>query len=461
MKRTDLLFAALLVPLDFAALWLAGWTAYSLRFSHISGILPAATAIPFRPYLGIIAIVAAVWVGILAIAGVYAVRQRPLSAELGRIFLGASTSVLLIIVTIFFRREFFTSRFIILAGWVLGVLFVWFVHILVRSIQRALLRRGLGVRSIVVFGNDATTNNLLVAFRAHPVLGFRVVQHFPDIGLESLEKFDMLLAQGDIDEAWIADPTIPKPQTLQLYDRCSTSNVVFKYAADIFDTQAGNIDIHDVAGVPVIEIKRTPLDGWGRILKRVVDLVGAVILIAILAIPCLLVAVMIKLDSAGPVFMRLDRVGQGQKKFRLWKFRSMVRDAQILKPQLVEQNERGDGPLFKIKNDPRITRVGRFIRRTSIDELPQLLNVVTGDMSLAGPRPHEPEEVARYEKLHKKLLAIKPGMTGMAQISGRSNLTFEDEVKLDLYYIEHWSLGLDLQIMLRTPAAVLNTRNAA
>ena len=138
----------------------------------------------------------------------------------------------------------------------------------------------------------------------------------------------------------------------------------------------------------------------------------------------------------------------------------MIRDALAMRDQLSAQNERLDGPLFKISNDPRITRVGRWIRKTSIDEIPQLINVLRGDMSLVGPRPHLPEEVARYEKHHKKLLTIRPGMTGMAQVSGRSDLTFEDEVRLDTYYIEHWSLGLDLQVLLRTPLAVLSTRSA-
>jgi exopolysaccharide biosynthesis polyprenyl glycosylphosphotransferase len=216
-----------------------------------------------------------------------------------------------------------------------------------------------------------------------------------------------------------------------------------------------------VAGVPVMVIKRTPLDGWGRILKRSFDLLGAAIGIVLLAIPCLVVALLIKIDSAGPVFVRLDRVGEGQRRFRLWKFRSMIRDAEIMKTQLMDKNERSDGPLFKISADPRITRLGRWLRKTSVDELPQLFNVLRGDMSLVGPRPHEPAEVARYEKRHKKLLAIRPGITGMAQISGRSKLPWEEEVRLDTYYIEHWSLGLDLQILLRTPAAVFSVRNAA
>jgi exopolysaccharide biosynthesis polyprenyl glycosylphosphotransferase len=259
----------------------------------------------------------------------------------------------------------------------------------------------------------------------------------------------------------VADPNIPKVETVQVLERCNDNNVAFRYVADLFETELGRIHITDIAGVPIIEVRRTPLDGWGRIIKRTVDIVGSLLGLIIALIPGIIVALAIKLDSAGPVFLPLDRVGQGQRRFILWKFRSMIKDAHALKSQLMAQNERADGPLFKINNDPRITRVGQFIRKTSLDELPQLLNVLTGTMSLVGPRPHEPEEVARYERHHKKLLTVKPGMTGMAQVSGRSNLSFEEEVRLDTYYIENWSLSLDFQIMVRTPLAVLKIETAA
>ena len=168
-------------------------------------------------------------------------------------------------------------------------------------------------------------------------------------------------------------------------------------------------------------------------------------------------AIIIKMDSAGPVLARLERVARG-KKFKLYKFRSMIENAHEMKydkdgnlrSEFARLNERGEGPLFKMKNDPRITKVGRFIRKTRLDEFPQLINVLKGEISLIGPRPHEPEEVAKYEKHHKKLLTIKPGCTGMAQVSGSSGLDFEREVKLDIYYIENWSLFLDLIIIIKT-----------
>ena len=461
MKRNELLFAALLVPIDYLAVCLAGWTAYSLRFHQIANVVPATLTTPFGEFMRVVFLIAWIWVLFLAIQGAYAIRQRSMSGELGRVAMGASLAVLMLIVAIFFRRELITSRFIVVAGWIISIGYLWLSHILVRSFQRALLRQGIGVKGVVLIGNDATTRTLIEAFHTMPSLGMKVMKVFPEVSLDTLTEFEQLLDSDSIDEVLQSDPTIPKAQTLQILERCNDRAVTFKYAADMFETETGRIEVSDIAGIPIMELKRTPLDGWGRILKRSIDIVGSTAGIVVLAIPGIIIAAIIKADSTGPVLMKLERIGQGQRRFKLWKFRSMIRDAHGLKAQLMAQNERQDGPLFKIEHDPRITRFGRFIRKTSLDELPQLINVLNGTMSLVGPRPHEPEEVARYEKHHKKLLTIKPGMTGMAQVSGRSNLTFEEEVRLDTYYVENWSLGLDFQILVRTPLAVLNTKSAA
>jgi len=224
----------------------------------------------------------------------------------------------------------------------------------------------------------------------------------------------------------------------------------------------------EFAGLPLKDVKRTALDGWGRIIKRIFDFIIALILIIILSPIYILTAIVIKLDSHGPIFFSrrdddspLYRVGQGGKLFRYFKFRTMRDRCDSMRyKELADLNIRQGGPLVKIKDDPRITRSGKFIRRFSIDELPELFLVLTGKMSLVGPRPHLPEEVAKYERHHKKVLTLKPGITGLAQISGRSDLSFEEEVKLDTYYIENWSFLFDLTILLRTPLAVLKGRKA-
>jgi exopolysaccharide biosynthesis polyprenyl glycosylphosphotransferase len=329
----------------------------------------------------------------------------------------------------------------------------------VRAAQQAMFARGIGIHRLVVVGADETTQDIVSYLSIHLSLGYRIIDRADGVTSDFFDRLVERMRTTRIDEVIQADPNIPKADTLKLIDFCNDHHLIFKYAADLFDTRSSNVDVQALAGVPIIEIKRTRLDGWGKILKRLFDLVISVIGLIVTSPVLLVVGLLVKLDSAGPMAVKLERVGEGGKHFWLLKFRSMVKNAEALKPQLIDQNER-DGPLFKMKNDPRITRMGRFLRRTSLDELPQLWNVVRGEMSLVGPRPHEPAEVARYQKHHRKLLSIKPGMTGMAQTSGRSDLTFEEEVRLDTFYIEDWSLKLDLQIILKTPWVVLTMRSA-
>ena len=250
----------------------------------------------------------------------------------------------------------------------------------------------------------------------------------------------------------------------------SLNNIVFHFSSDYLQLPKAGVDIVSVAGIPIMEFKKTTIDGWGRIIKRAFDIIASSVLILLLAIPMLVVAILIKISSAGPVFFsKLDdsrpvkRVGQYSKPFHYFKFRSMYKevDSQRYSEELQEQNMRKGSPLVKIKNDPRITPIGQWLRRFSLDELPELFLVIIGKMSLVGPRPHLPEEVAKYENHHKMVLTIKPGITGLSQISGRSDLTFEEEVKNDMYYIQNWSLILDIQIILKTIPAVLRRREAS
>ncbi|HLZ70658.1 MAG TPA: sugar transferase [Dehalococcoidia bacterium] len=200
-------------------------------------------------------------------------------------------------------------------------------------------------------------------------------------------------------------------------------------------------------------------NGWQRPAKRAMDVVGASILLIVLAPLLLAIALAIKLDSRGPILFRQTRLGKDGRFFSFLKFRSMVADAEARQAELDALNE-ADGPIFKMKHDPRLTRVGRFIRKTSLDELPQLWNVLRGEMSLVGPRPPVPKEAARYEAWQHGRLAVKPGMTGLWQVSGRSNVRFSEMVKLDFQYIERWSLWLDLKILLLTVVAVIRTDGA-
>jgi exopolysaccharide biosynthesis polyprenyl glycosylphosphotransferase len=230
-------------------------------------------------------------------------------------------------------------------------------------------------------------------------------------------------------------------------------------APALTDIAGPRIHTQQVAGLPLIHVTTPALEGGQGVAKRLFDVLVAGTMIIVAAPVMVLVAIMIKLDSGGAVFFRQERVGIEGAPFGMLKFRSMVQDAEQQLAELSHHNE-GNGVLFKIKNDPRITRVGGLLRRFSLDELPQLFNVLAGSMSLVGPRPPLPSEVESYEHDVRRRLLVKPGLTGLWQVSGRSNLSWQDSVRLDLYYVENWSLAGDLIILLRTVRAVFRRTGA-
>ncbi|MCF7860335.1 sugar transferase, partial [Patescibacteria group bacterium] len=327
---------------------------------------------------------------------------------------------------------------------------------------------GIGAKNIVLVGNSKTTEKLLSEFSANPYLGYKVVKRLRDFSLESAQELLEIMKRSSVDDIMQSDPNLTKAESLRLYDFASEHHLTYKYVADLLEVKVLRTEVTSLLGIPIVEVQKTTLDGWGRIIKRVLDVIGSGLLIIVFSPILLLVAIAIKLDSRGPVFFSnrddgsvVTRVGEGGKAFRYFKFRSMIVNSDSMRyRELADNNLRTDGPLVKIKDDPRVTQVGQIIRRWSLDELPELFLVFTGKMSLVGPRPHLPEEVAKYEHHHRKTLTVKPGITGLAQVSGRSDLLFEEEVKLDVYYLENWSLFLDISILLKTPLAVLKHRQA-
>lgn len=478
MKKSELFFSVLLIPLDFLMIFLAALSAYQLRFAKFAtAIRPAIFSLDISDYIKVSLVVALFWLVIFMFSGLYSIRNaRKLALEIYRVFLACSTGLMLVVVMIFIRRELFDSRFIVLAAWILAILYVSLGRTFVRWLQRRLFAHGIGVHKAILVGNGKTADTLVREFFSQKYSGSEVVRRVRDFSLETAKELAEFLedynskhgSDSGLDEIIQADPNLSKAETLRLYDFAGEHHLSFKYAADLLGIKVLRNEVSEIAGIPVVEVKRTTLDGWGRIIKRLVDIIGSAILIIIVSPIIILTALIIKLDSHGPVFFSrrddgspLFRVGQGGRVFRYFKFRSMVPGADGMRyRELANRNTRTDGPLVKIKDDPRITRVGSIIRRWSIDELPELFLVFIGKMSLVGPRPHLPEEVARYEQHHKKTLTVKPGITGLAQISGRSDLLFEEEVKLDVYYIENWSLLLDISILLKTPLAVIKHRQA-
>jgi lipopolysaccharide/colanic/teichoic acid biosynthesis glycosyltransferase len=253
-----------------------------------------------------------------------------------------------------------------------------------------------------------------------------------------------------------------------LIDYCAINNITYKYIPT--GLQTSKFEIGVLGGEPLIEIKNTPLDGWGRIAKRTFDIFFSLIGIILTSPILVITALAIKLNSKGPIIYKNERIGDDGKKFYVYKFRYMKWEHCITKnnpshgkalkyeKELIAKHSVRNGPLYKIKADPRKTEVGAFIERHSIDELPQFFNVLFGSMSLVGPRPHQEREIEKYMDYHRRLLTIRPGVSGMAQISGRSDLDFEDEYKLDLYYIENWSMLLDIIICIKTLGVLFQKR---
>ncbi|MBX4211493.1 MAG: sugar transferase [Candidatus Yanofskybacteria bacterium] len=437
------------LPVDFAMLLLAGITTYVLRTRILDVFKPVLFEfnLPLIKYLYLVVVVSLVTIIFYAASGLYSMKSRMSRAEeFTKILLASLASLMTIIIYIFLRQELFNSRFLVLGGWFFGIIFAYLGRVLVRSIQKyAVTKHNFGIHRVLVIGNDAVSQQVVQDLE-HDETGYRLVKHLDNPELEEVRE---AIGNPGVDEVILADPNYPEDKITQLVEFCHEHHLVFKFVPNMHHMLTRHFDFDVIHSTPLIELKRTGLDGWGRVFKRLLDAAGAGAALLVLSPLFAIVAILIKRDSKGPVIVRLKRVSRN-KEFGLLKFRSMVANAEELKPGLFPLNERNDGPLFKIHNDPRVTRTGRWLRKFRIDELPQFWNVLKGDISLVGPRPHQPDEIARYERHHKNLLAIKAGATGLAQVSGSSDLPFEEEVALDTFYIENWSLWLDTKIAIRT-----------
>jgi exopolysaccharide biosynthesis polyprenyl glycosylphosphotransferase len=274
------------------------------------------------------------------------------------------------------------------------------------------------------------------------------------------DKISSVLAESVVDEVIIAVPRRMLDDLQSIIDVCQEEGVQLRFMADFYDFEVARIGLDMLGKVPLLSFEPVARDERALLIKRFVDLVLVLLAMPVLLPVFAIVAVAIKLDSRGPAFFVQDRVGLHKRRFRMYKFRSMVVDAEARMAEVEHLNE-AEGPNFKVANDPRMTRVGRILRKTSIDELPQLINVLRGDMSLVGPRPMSLRDVSLFDKgVQRKRFSVRPGITCLWQISGRSDLSFDDWLQLDLQYIDEWSLGLDFRILLMTIPTVLKGSGA-
>jgi exopolysaccharide biosynthesis polyprenyl glycosylphosphotransferase len=385
-----------------------------------------------------------------------------LPQEMARIIVASSAAMMMVILVIFVRAEAFNSRFLVLGYWLLAMIAVMLGRFCMRVLFRKLtVRYDLGTHRVLLIGNDGLTKQLASTMRDDPALGYRVVRQLENPDLDVVQN---IMNGVGIDEIILATPDYPAERIVSLVDFCHEQHIVFRFVPNIYQTLTTHYDVDAIGRIPLVQLRRTALDGWGRVFKRCFDIAGSAVALVALSPLFALIAFAIKWETYGPVFVRLPRVS-GSKGFNLIKFRGMFAvdadgSAESLKASLAMFNERTDGPLFKMRNDPRITRVGRFIRKYRLDELAQFWNVLKGEMSIVGPRPHQPDEIAKYQKHHKKVLAIKAGATGLAQVSGASDMPFEEEVALDTFYIENWSLMLDVRIAIKTALRMFRDHSA-
>lgn len=466
MKRSELFFTFLQIPVDLMMILGAFVAAYFLR--TVFEFVPIVYVEPFGSFVKFVIMTLPIWFASFVFAGLYSLKERyGKLEEFGKIFVAVSAATAVLLAWLFLSRTFFFSRLIIIYVWFIAIFSVMIGRQLIHLIQKFLYRFGIGVHRVIVLGGNASSRFILSEVKSNRGLGYKLVKMIDE---EAIDKLDKIFARSPADEIIVANPHISSGKIAKVLDFCRQYQISFKMTPDLFLVQSSHIDVKTLAGVPIMEFKRTPLDGWGRIIKRLVDFLGAFLLLILCSPLMLMTALIIKITSKGPILFAQQRVGFENKPFWFLKFRSMKLEyctgenyggkiADKVLKKLTRKSE-VDGPVFKMKNDPRLTGFGRFIRKTSLDELPQFLNVLKGQMSLIGPRPPLPEEVARYNNFQFRRLGVKPGITGLWQVSGRSDVGFDEWVKLDAYYIENWSLWLDFQIFLKTIWVVIRGRGA-
>ncbi len=391
--------------------------------------------------------------------------------QMSRIVRSTMIAMLIMIGITFIYQPFFYSRLIYLYATILIVLLLASGRFMWGAILGLLRKRGVGVSRVLIVGAGDVGRMVIRTVMAQPEFGYRIVALVDDhvessslsIGpvptIEGTQCLPQIIAEKNIDEVIVTLPWTDHQRILDIFQLCESRGVRARTVPDLFQLSLNRVDVEDLGGVPVIGLKEASIRGANLIVKRIMDVALGSVTLLIVSPLMIISALAIKLDSPGPVIFRQKRLGAHGQEFVVFKFRSMRVGADEEKAQLLEFNEM-NGPLFKMREDPRTTRLGRFLRRSSIDELPQLFNVLRGEMSMVGPRPHTSAEVAQYQNWQRQVLEAPPGLTGLAQVSGRSQLSFDEQCLLDIYYIENWSPALDVKILLRTVPKMLSGEGA-
>jgi exopolysaccharide biosynthesis polyprenyl glycosylphosphotransferase len=453
---------ASLLALDFAGVALAIFTALVLKeavHGQVEAVHARESTEHFLPFAYLLTAL------LFARSGLYAQRSlRPgLSRIVGSLFEVAFVALIFAVVS----GEHFSSYYLFWSSLAFAIFYIASFRAVYERVTGLLLRSAGYQRRAVLVGSGKHIVDVAHALADVPhapidVVGFLSPKPLPDNGLRSLgslASLEQVLADGRIDEVIIADPDFPQDDAVELVDQCHRRGVRVRLAPSTMEILIHRAEFVPGQSVPLFELGPPVFEGIDFALKRTFDIVGATLLLVLLSPLLLTLTLAVRLSSRGPILFRSMRRGIGQRPFACLKFRTMHIDAEEYQVELEALNE-ASGALFKIREDPRLTPIGHLLRRFSLDELPQLVNVLRGEMSLVGPRPLPERDYAMLEDWHRKRYLVLPGLTGLWQVSGRSELDFDDLVHLDFIYLERWSLALDLTILLKTIPAVITRRGA-
>jgi exopolysaccharide biosynthesis polyprenyl glycosylphosphotransferase len=452
-----------LLALDFVGVFAALWTALMVKAVLLNDTWAWQTS--YEEAHNTIAFAYLVTALLFARSGLYAERaQRP---GLPKIVTSLFQVTVVALVFAVANGERYSSYYIFYGTLVFAIVYVGSIRWAYEKITGIALRAAGYRRRALLVGSGDHIEDVAHALTSEvhaPVemVGFLSLAPRPHNGLRSLGMMADLPAVLDrhrVQEVIIADPDFPQNQAVELVDQCHQRGVTVRIAPSTMEILVHRAEFVPGTSVPLFELRPPVFDGFDYVVKRSFDFIGALLLLLLLSPLLLVIAVAVFISSRGPVLYRSVRPGIGGRPFACFKFRTMRSDADQLQADIESLNE-ASGALFKIRDDPRMTRVGSFLRRFSLDELPQLLNVLGGQMSLVGPRPLPQRDYDQLEDWHKKRYLVLPGITGLWQVSGRAELDFDDLVRLDFLYLERWSVGLDLTILVKTVPAVFSRRGA-
>jgi len=442
------IFAVNLWLTDLALTAVSFFLAYRLRLLFE---LKGHTVMPVQVYFWLLAIILPTWALLLPLFSVYSEPTLPPLTQIGRLSKAIGSAWLVMAVLNSFVNPDASNRIILLLSLIINYTLLVSYRVVLMKVTK---HGALDVRHVAVVGNDAAAFEFARTIERQDVWGLKL------IGVFNRDEIRDVLESGGLDELIIVVDRESLSDYTNIFLLCEELGVTARMVLNFFPHSIARMELHEFEGFPLLSFSTTPTNEVLMFVRRVLDMLIALILLVIFGpLVMLPAAILIKLTSPGPVLFRQTRCGLNGRVFTMYKFRSMVDNAEQLRVELEAFNEM-DGPVFKSSRDPRITTIGKIIRRRSIDELPQLFNVLQGHMSLVGPRPPLPQEVTRYERWQRRRLSMKPGMTCLWQISGRNEVSFEDWMKLDLTYIDNWSLLLDLKILLKTVPVVLLGRGA-